>query len=63
MNAALAHLQEEVKAIRAELQHIRGLLEEEPRLAPDLVEEIERSRRHPEELIPHEEIRREFGIK
>ena len=58
----LEKIHEDLNGLKKEIEHMRTLIEEDFELSDDVVKEINESRKRPkEELISHEEMRKEFG--
>lgn len=59
--ATLNQIHEDMVGIKKELEEIKSILEEDPKLSTDLSAEIELSRKRPKkDFISHEEMKKEF---
>jgi len=64
MTQTLKQLRQDFLELKQEVDHLKALVEEDYELADDVKEEIEASRRTPRgNLIPHDRVMREFGLR
>lgn len=58
----MKQIHEDLVEIKRELKHLKTIVEEDYELADDVAQEIDESKKHSdEEMISHEEMRKEFG--
>lgn len=61
-SVSLDQVNENILDLKKEIEEIKEYIHEDFELAEDVIDDIEESRKRPkEELIPHEEMRKEFG--